>query len=385
MSFLLRFFATAQRPRSSGIAATLVGSCLTCVACDRNVDQQHDAPSRAALSASDCETCVARDDGSVACWGDSIANPTAGPAPHTIALPGEATSVAVGPDHVCALVPDSGIYCWGFNDVGQLGAEIPADPTQPLVEPVKSSLSASSTRITAGDSVTCALSAGVVSCVGGKWSGILGNGDFNQTSVPVAVPGLASVIDVQAGHAFMCALEEAGDVFCWGANVNGESGQALTTNRVDHATRVEGVSGADRIAVGPDIACAHTSSGETWCWGSNQVGLFGGPSDDYGPTKTALGSYDALALGSLHAFGLRSDGGVDHWGVALRLDADLMAEPPSPMAGLDGASSLVAGSRHGCAVVGSEVRCWGDNQCHQLGADGDFSATAIAVVSSKSK
>lgn len=60
-------------------------------------------------------------------------------------------------------------------------------------------------------------------------------------------------------------------------------------------------------------------------------------------------------------------------------------QPPAPIAGLDGASNLSAGKVHGCAVIGSEVNCWGNNDCHQLGGDGDFFAEPVVVVSSRSE
>ena len=362
--------------RTGGLFAALI----VAAAC-RDVESTEPAPAPPVMSAASCETCIARA-GEVVCWGESTADRSDTGAPRVIPLPGEATLVSISDDHGCALVGGDGVYCWGFAGAGQLGVDPPVDITSPLTTPVKSAFSPLVTRLTAGSGFTCALLVGTVQCVGGQQAGVLGNGDLTQTSVPVAIPGLGTVVDVQAGSSHACALQENGDVYCWGANENGEAGQDPTqTNSLDVATRVEQVSGADRLFVGPNTSCAHTKSGTTWCWGNNQVGLFGQPGPLAStPTQTSLDEYASIGIGFLRGVGLTKNGTVDGWGVALSATADLTPVAPAPIPGIEGATAVVAGEKHACAFDGSKVVCWGDNQCHQLGSDaGEFSADPVEV------
>lgn len=38
-----------------------------------------------------------------------------------IAIPSAATDICIGTQHACSLLSDGSIYCWGRNDLGQLG------------------------------------------------------------------------------------------------------------------------------------------------------------------------------------------------------------------------------------------------------------------------
>ena len=83
------------------------------------------------------QTCVVRDDDRVACWGSSLlgelgngsqngtgdAPGEMGDALPTIDLGSGRTIVefAEGEDHLCALLDDDSLKCWGWNGFGQLG------------------------------------------------------------------------------------------------------------------------------------------------------------------------------------------------------------------------------------------------------------------------
>jgi alpha-tubulin suppressor-like RCC1 family protein len=90
-------------------------------------------------------TCAARVDGSVWCWGTTAdgqngntvtVTPTQ-PEPTQVTGVAGATMVTAGFNHVCALLSDGGVECWGFNNFGQLGhATTPPNDFDPTAEPV---------------------------------------------------------------------------------------------------------------------------------------------------------------------------------------------------------------------------------------------------------
>src|SRR5690606_10113437 len=49
-----------------------------------------------------------------------------------VTLPADATDVAVGWSHACAVLTTGKVWCWGANNLGQLGHLGPASASQPV-------------------------------------------------------------------------------------------------------------------------------------------------------------------------------------------------------------------------------------------------------------
>jgi alpha-tubulin suppressor-like RCC1 family protein len=93
-------------------------------------------------------TCARTENGSVYCWGDNSFG-QGGVDPTTLAmtavpqkvngLPGGAVEVTVGNEHSCAQLISGDVYCWGHNDLGELGdnAAEPASFTPIKVQGLK--------------------------------------------------------------------------------------------------------------------------------------------------------------------------------------------------------------------------------------------------------
>ncbi|MEO8903642.1 MAG: DUF4215 domain-containing protein [Polyangiaceae bacterium] len=87
------------------------------------------------ISVGDFHVCVVLDDGGVKCWGQNTNGQIASGSTATIGdAPGEmgdnlleiplgkkALKVSAGRQHTCALLEDASVVCWGLNDNGQLG------------------------------------------------------------------------------------------------------------------------------------------------------------------------------------------------------------------------------------------------------------------------
>lgn len=301
-------------------------------------------------------TCAVKQDGSVWCWGlndtaqlgqgenDTDQHPT----PVRVPL-GSATQVTYGTHHVCALLTDGTVTCWGNNAFGQCGTDpetsSTCDPgdgiTNPCVlEPHAVPELASVIQLSAGRNHTCALLAtGTVSCWGLNTSAALGNGEVDSGShfAPAAVDDLTDVVQVAAGGSHTCARRSDGRVYCWGWNDLGQLGEASTTTcSVDSGpdfacstrpTLVSEFANARDIAGGRWHTCATLSDGTTQCAGRNDDGQLGRISSDscfvfpdsIGCSRrfaavTDSAMHSLVAVGNYHSCAVLGNGGVQCWG-----------------------------------------------------------------------
>ena len=111
-------------------------------------------------------TCALLSGGRVACWGakDGLGVETSGPLgdearidDRTPRVPLEdVVQVETGLDYTCALRAGGQLYCWGDNDVGQLGI----DSTESVREPTLVSIDTDVRSVAVGDKHTCVIVAG---------------------------------------------------------------------------------------------------------------------------------------------------------------------------------------------------------------------------------
>src|SRR6185503_18046973 len=93
-------------------------------------------------------------------------------------------SLTMGRSHACAIDVDGQLYCWGANDVGQIG-----DGTTSFAIPRPTRVGLTTTAVAAAGSMTCALAAGVAYCWGDNAQGQLGQPVGGQLSTPTPVAG----------------------------------------------------------------------------------------------------------------------------------------------------------------------------------------------------
>ncbi len=310
-------------------------------------------------------TCALLDNGDVRCWGlgggsgigynglpgvdDTIgvsSEPLDFPA---IDLGGDATAIASGNFHSCAIVDDGSVRCWGQASVGQLGygnEDIVGDVMSPAqAGPVPIGADRTATAITAGRYHTCAiLDTGDVRCWGSanalRASEDIGD-DEPASDNPVIDLGGQSAVAISAGWDSTCAIVESGEVFCWGGGVASRYSDGITFEPPEPVEQADfGGRAAEQITLGFQHACVIFDGGELYCWG--------------------LGSAGRLGYGNTDGVG---DG--------------VPATPESPLSGGpvdvgEGRTVLTAsaGDITTCAILDNfTVRCWGDGPIVGQGFD----------------
>jgi alpha-tubulin suppressor-like RCC1 family protein len=298
--------------------------------------------------------------------------------------PGEApVAISAGGAHSCVRREGGAVACWGQNIAAQAGAGAPYSRTIPV--DVAGIDGASS--VSAGGAHTCFVSGGAVRCFGNGSEGQLGTETAVDSPVPVGPTTLTTVTQVSAGIAHTCAIDGAGAAWCWGRNSDGQVGDGTTAQR-NVPVMIAGSTGVTAIAAGFRNSCAVVGAGAVWCWGANDVGQLGrGVVDPMPGPVEVMGITDAVAVGvgRRHACALRGDGTVACWGAneSSQLGNGTTTASPLPVAvlGIEGATALAVaiGGTHACVAHGDgRVSCWGSNLAGQLG-DGSMATRAMPV------
>ena len=301
------------------------------------------------------------------------------------------TTITVGSAHACGLTTAGTAFCWGANDVGQLGIG-----TAERVDagPVASTLVFSS--ISAGASHTCAVTAaGDIYCWGLNLDLALGNASTREecdgwpcSRAPIRVATTAKFDSVSAGYSHTCGLSR-GLAFCWGRNDRLQLGRSSAGERCDGVPCssipmiVEGSSTFSSISAGGDHTCGVASgsaAGRVHCWGSNQFGQLARDSTaraSAAPVVVAvaerLASVDA---GGLHTCATSVTGRGFCWGRNAAGESGSSAPSylttPVPVIGNHRFAAISAGGTHSCGIATSRlVLCWGSNVDARLGVADD--------------
>jgi alpha-tubulin suppressor-like RCC1 family protein len=104
--------------------------------------------------------------------------------------------------------------------------------------------------------------------------GELGNGTQMDSSIPVVVSGLTGVTAIAAGEYHACAITTDGGLWCWGSNDRGELGNGTLVSS-SLPVPVCGLSNTIEATAGWEYTCAITASGRVVCWGANAEGQLG--------------------------------------------------------------------------------------------------------------
>lgn len=174
--------------------------------------------------------CVMKDDGQVQCWDAERWANSGSDAMNRPVLPSPATGLGTGDAFACVIGKDKKIYCWGANDLGQLG-KAPDYDAHEKPEAVPGITNAE--WLAVGEASVCAiLEGGAVTCWGSNASGELGLGRKSASELPTKATALPSVKDMCFGSGHACVQTNDDEMYCWGANAAGQLGDGTKVERL---------------------------------------------------------------------------------------------------------------------------------------------------------
>ncbi len=237
-------------------------------------------------------------------------------------------TLSVGGLHACAIDIADDLYCWGFNNFGQLGNSTSATPgcTAGALNAVPWTLN---------NQAICDASLKVTSAVG--------------LPVPVSKPaGVTSWKAIAAGYRHSCAIGNDNRTYCWGENQKGQLGNGTSSpNAVTYSPQLVQVPAGvafTSLSSGFAHSCGLTASGTAYCWGDNTGGKFGNG------TETQSNVATLAAGGKLFSY-------------------------------ISAGEALTCGVTSGGAGQTANVAfCWGDNSYGQLGDGTNNNAAAPAKI-----
>ncbi|MGI8702021.1 MAG: RCC1 domain-containing protein [Nocardioidaceae bacterium] len=226
--------------------------------------------------ATDSHTCGVRADGTAWCWGQNdlgqVGNGTQNDqlTPTRVGRSNGWTSVSAGNGMSCGTRAGGGLWCWGTGDLGN-GAN------ERELSPVRIGTSSHWATVSVGAGHTCGTRTdGTLWCWGWNGTGAVGDGTTTERFTPVQVGTKTTWVSVTAGSASTCGTRADGAALCWGANASGQLGngtQADTTVPV----KVEGGPPAWSVDVTTRYlhSCGVGRNHTLWCWGFNKYGEVG--------------------------------------------------------------------------------------------------------------
>ncbi len=269
--------------------------------------------------------CARHNEGSVKCWGSnnvgqvgvgSVA--TIGDATTEVGGANQfvnlgtgrtATRIVAGLLHVCAILDNGSVKCWGGNANGQLGLGDTANRGDAANEmgdnlpAVSLGTGKTAVNLFAFGYVTCAiLNDTSLKCWGLNSTGQLGIGNVTGNNIrlgdqtaemgdsllPINLGTGKTAVQVTGGLDFTCARLNDSNVKCWGNNNRGQLGKDNTTvlgndpNEMgDNLTNINitGASGSARTALeissGYEHTCVRRDDNTITCWGRNNNGQVG--------------------------------------------------------------------------------------------------------------
>jgi hypothetical protein len=338
-------------------------------------------PVRLASGSGERHSCAFTERGRLFCWGGNnlaqLGDLLPGRPPAEIVTGARVIEVSTGLSHTCYRTAAKQGFCFGDNEKFQLGVitfATKAVTPQPVPVPAID-------QISAGGNRTCVLHQGAVTCWGRHF-------DFREegdTPMPIRFPG--PVDRIATGTYGMCGLV-SGRVYCAGiaGPLGLPGGTCVRVTFTSTAVEIPLPEAAVEVELGDATACARTTSGDLYCWGCNSVGQIGtgvaSPSgvdgSEHLPVRV-MGDVTQIDLGWYSGCAVRSRGTITCWGQhdngqigdgsplgGPRLEDNVRG--PSEVARIDDAVEVRVYWRQACAIDRQgRLYCWGSNLHGELG------------------
>jgi alpha-tubulin suppressor-like RCC1 family protein len=350
------------------------------------------------IAAAYSHSCAIDHDRRVACWGANgwaqlgdgtlFSGAAAARTVDTVAV----DQLALGLSYGCALLPDGRAICWGGNFAGQLGRGAADDLSNAAAAVVGGGRRFRT--LDAGVSHTCGLTdAGEIYCWGSNLNGQLGTVDGIEfcsftaepcTPNPVPVSTALAWSTFATGDEHTCAVSD-GMAYCWGFNSAGQLGDSTITPRV-LPTPVYGSIEFASLSAGAEHTCGLTPDGQAYCWGRNAGRLGNGSQLPSTIPVAVAGGHRFLSIhaAGVHTCGLDDAATVWCWGSngqgQIGVPSREVFDEPVPVSLGAPATSVVTGFLYTCAMTADGTAyCWGSNTSGQLGRGASGGTSAVPL------
>lgn len=347
------------------------------------------------LSLGNVYSCALKSDHTLWCWGKlpGSQNPSPATSPERVTGDTDWSLVTVGGQHACAIKTGGSLWCWGLNDYGQVGNGLAGNSAFELL-PVRVGTDTDWTVVKGIGDTTCALKSGnSLWCWGYNAYGQLGDGTQVNKYVPVRIGtklDWAYLVETAGNHT--CAVNRAGDIFCWGLNRHGELGIGGEPRPGTQDSWVpvltENSNNWTQVSSGYNHQCASQSDNSIYCWGVNNAGQLGRQTyiSKAVPSRV-VGIKDWQSVHSSNSgdtvCGLKLDGTLWCWGRGVEgqfgngnSGTDNFSRIPVLVNQDTDWMQVAPGYTHICAIkTNNTLWCWGDTAYGKVGTGSGVNPT----------
>jgi alpha-tubulin suppressor-like RCC1 family protein len=183
----------------------------------------------------------------------------------------------------CAVAMDGGVWCWGDGSSGQLGRgdKLNSSFAVPVLDGPGDAPFTGVAALGLGRKHVCALKVdGTVWCWGFNDCGQLGTGSSDGSLYPTRVVGLTDPVvvlstrsePIQYTHTGnTCAIDSKGSAWCWGSEAGPDGDSFCTLSPVRLVMTKNGAAFTDAVQVDASTSRIRRSDGSLWHWDSTSV------------------------------------------------------------------------------------------------------------------
>lgn len=262
-----------------------------------------------------------------------------------------------------AITKDGGLYTWGSDVYEQLGNGS-ANSRKIIPTKIMDNVVSVSLGSHSGAAIT---KDGSLYTWGGNWNGQLGDGTREDKSIPVKI--MDNVVSVSLGESCSAAIKKDGSLYTWGNNPYGELGNGTENNCYTRPTKI--MNNVSMVDMSYNGGAAITEDGNLYMWGNNNYGWFGNGdgSDSLIPILVA-GNISKVSIGDSHSGILTKDGDLYMAGAngSGQLGAGTTSYCTSFKKILSGVADIKLEYGYSIAIMkDGTIYTWGRNNYGQLG------------------
>jgi alpha-tubulin suppressor-like RCC1 family protein len=308
------------------------------------------------------ESCTIDDNAQLICWGTVFGDNST----PIILQPGTdlgVVSVALANDHACVLAANGDVWCFGDNSHQQLSESLISEADHFHMLEKLGSYDAISVR----DGSTCGVTEAdmALECWGTGDYGLFNGMDPPPNGESFLINNDKQWASVRIGSQHACAIDTVDEVYCWGEDTVGATGEGLDTQQTMIAGPPVFHSSA-ALALGGGYTCAIDQiSTEVFCWGANSAGQLGTGTIAYEPKpkQINISSVTRIAVGRDHTCAI-ANGSLLCWG---RDDGTgVFSTTPTAVMPQVAATTVSAGYEHTCITTSTgTLHCFGGDSWHE--------------------